>query len=72
MTARLAEPPQENPEDDPEKLQDIRQDKAATDLVPRPEEPALEGEKVAHDLQSNRLRSKRMVKRLALLVRPCC
>jgi hypothetical protein len=47
LTARLAEPPQENPEDDPEKLQDIRQDKAATDLVPRPEEPALEGEKVA-------------------------
>jgi hypothetical protein len=46
LTAKLAEPPQENPEDDPEKLPDIRQDEAGPDLVSPPEEPVLEGEQV--------------------------
>lgn len=46
LTAKLAEPPQDNPEDDPEKLPDIRQDEAGPDLVPPPDEPALEGEQV--------------------------
>jgi hypothetical protein len=46
LTAKLAAPPEENPEDDPEKLPDIRQDEAGPDLVPPPDEPALEGERV--------------------------
>lgn len=46
LTAKLAAPPEANPEDDPEKLPDIRQDEAGPDLVPPPDEPALEGELV--------------------------
>jgi hypothetical protein len=46
LAARLAEPPEANPEDDPEKLPDIRQDEAGPDALPAADAPKLEVEQV--------------------------
>jgi hypothetical protein len=45
LTLKLAEPPADNPEDDPEKLPDVRQEGPPGDIAPPPGEPRAAVEK---------------------------
>jgi hypothetical protein len=45
LTLKLAGPPADNPEDDPEKLPDVRQEGPPGDIAPPPGEPRAAVEK---------------------------